>query len=76
MIVGVGIDVVDVARFLAPTVTAYATLSAVATVFGEQVSGMRARMSSGHVVVCGLGRLGALLAKALRAAGYAVVAME
>jgi TrkA-N domain/RyR domain len=66
----------DVARFLAPTVTAYATLSAVATVFGEQVSGMRARMSSGHVVVCGLGRLGALLAKALRAAGYAVVAME
>jgi len=66
----------DVARFLAPAVTAYATLSAVAAVFGEQISGLRARRSSGHVVVCGLGRLGALLAKALRAAGYAVVAIE
>jgi siroheme synthase (precorrin-2 oxidase/ferrochelatase) len=66
----------DVARFLAPAVTAYATVSAVAAVLGEQVSGMRARLSSGHVVVCGLGRLGALLAKALRAAGYAVVAIE
>jgi K+ transport systems, NAD-binding component len=66
----------DVARYLAPAVTAYATVSAVAAVLGEQVSGMRARMSSDHVVVCGLGRLGALLAKVLRAAGYAVVAME
>lgn len=66
----------DVARFLAPAVTAYATLSAVAAVFEEQVSGLRARRSSGHVVVCGLGRLGALLAQELRAAGYGVVAIE
>jgi hypothetical protein len=66
----------DVARFLAPAVAAYAALIAVAVVFGEQVSAMRARMSSGHVVVCGLGRLGALLARSLHTAGYDVVAIE
>ncbi len=66
----------EVARFLAPAVTAYATLSALAALLGEQLSGMRARLYSDHVVVCGLGRLGEMLARALRAAGYDVVAME
>ena len=53
----------DVARFLAPAMTAYATVSAVVVILDDQVSTIRARMSSNHVVVCGLGRLGALLAK-------------
>lgn len=66
----------DVARFLAPAVAASAAFIAIAVVFAEQVSAMRARMSSGHVVVCGLGRLGATLARTLEAAGYAVVAVE
>ncbi|MHB8892788.1 MAG: NAD-binding protein [Candidatus Limnocylindrales bacterium] len=66
----------EVARLLAPAVAAYATLIALAALLGEQVSSVRARMHSDHVVVCGLGRLGAVLAKALRAAGYEVVAIE
>ena len=66
----------EVARFLAPAVTAYATLSALAALLGEQVSGLRARIRADHAVVCGLGRLGALLAMALRTAGYQVVALE
>jgi Trk K+ transport system NAD-binding subunit len=66
----------EVARFLAPAVAAYATLSAAAALLGEQLSGMRARIYSDHVVVCGLGRLGALMARSLRSAGYDVVAIE
>lgn len=66
----------EVARLLAPAVAAYATLIALAALLGEQLSSVRARMRSDHVVVCGLGRLGALLARTLRAAGYEVVAIE
>ncbi len=66
----------EVARFLAPATTAYATVSAVVAVLDEQISGLRARLSAGHVVVCGLGRLGALVAKGLRGAGHDVVAIE
>ncbi len=66
----------EVARFLVPAVAAYATVSAAAAVLGEQIGEMRARMSSDHAVVCGLGRLGASLARALAAAGYHVVAVE
>ena len=66
----------EVARFLAPATTAYATVSAVVVILDEQVSTIRARLSSNHVVVCGLGRLGALIAKGLLGAGYDVVAIE
>ena len=66
----------EVARFLAPAVAAYATLSAAAALLGERLTGLRARRYSNHVVVCGLGRLGALLAKSLRNAGHEVVAIE
>ena len=66
----------EVARFLAPATTAYATVSAVVAILDEQIAALRARLSSEHVVVCGLGRLGALVAKGLRAAGHDVVAIE
>ena len=66
----------DVARFLAPATTAYATVSALVAVLGEQISGIRARLSADHVVVCGLGRIGGLVAKGMRGAGYNVVAIE
>jgi hypothetical protein len=66
----------EVARFLAPAVAAGATLSALATLLGEQLAAARVRFYSKHVVVCGLGRLGSLLARTLREAGYEVVAIE
>ena len=66
----------EVARFLAPAVAAGATLSAIVDLLGEQVSGLRVRFYSNHVVVCGLGRLGSLLARTLREAGYDVVGVE
>ncbi len=66
----------EVARFLAPAVAAGATLSAIADLLGEQLSGLRLRFYSNHAVVCGLGRLGSLLARTLREAGYDVVGIE
>ena len=66
----------DVARWLAPAVTAGATFGAVTALLGERLSGMRARRYSDHVVVCGLGHLGALLARNLHDAGFDVVAIE
>jgi hypothetical protein len=66
----------EVARYLAPAITAYATLSTIAVVLREDIARLRARALSDHVIVCGLGRLGASLAKALRAEGYQVVALE
>ena len=66
----------EVARLLAPAVAAGATLSAIVDLLGEQLSGLRVRFYSNHVVVCGLGRLGSLLARTLREAGYDVVGIE
>jgi hypothetical protein len=66
----------EVARFLAPAVAAGATLSALAALLGEQLATLRVRFHSNHVVVCGLGRLGSLLARTLRDAGYDVVGIE
>jgi hypothetical protein len=65
----------DVARFLAPAILAYATFTAVAALLREHVSAFRASMLSGHVVVGGLGPVGARLAESLRRRGYRVVAI-
>ena len=66
----------EVARYLAPAVAAYATLTATTALLGEKLSSLRARRFSDHAVVCGLGRLGSLAARNLRAAGFDVVAIE
>lgn len=66
----------EVARWLAPALTLYAGLSAVLALVGGQLDRLRARWSSGHVIVAGLGPLGARAAGALRAAGHRVVAIE
>ena len=66
----------EIARFLAPAVAAGATLSALAALLVEQFATLRVRFYSNHVVVCGLGRLGSLLARTLRQAGYEVVGIE
>jgi voltage-gated potassium channel Kch len=66
----------DAARFLAPAVTGVALIAAAALVFRRELEEVRLRRRHGHVVVCGLGRRGAHLAKELVHAGRAVVAVE
>lgn len=66
----------DVARFLAPAVALSAALYALAAVFREQLQALRTRFWRRHVVVCGLGRKGLLLAESFREQGDRVLAVE
>lgn len=66
----------QVARFLAPLVTAGALVRTAVGLFREQAHMLRIRTMRRHVVVCGLGRKGAALARSLRAHGLRVVAVE
>jgi voltage-gated potassium channel Kch len=66
----------QVARFAAPLVAAYAIAHALAAVFREQVEAVRLQFVRDHVVVAGLGRKGRLLAQALLRRGDRVVVIE
>ena len=66
----------EVARLLAPALAAYAAVKTLAAIFSEQVQLFRLRFFKNHVVICGLGRKGSLLASTLQAQGYRVVVIE
>jgi hypothetical protein len=72
---GVNLEL-QVARFLAPAVVLFAAVSGIMAIFRSQVQLLRARRYRDHVVVCGLGRKGFLLAKGFRHDGEQVVAIE
>jgi hypothetical protein len=66
-----------VARILAPAATFYAAVAAIVGIFREQLGRARVRwFARDHVVVCGLGRAGELLARGFRERGFRVVALE
>jgi hypothetical protein len=66
----------EVARILAPLVAVYAAVSAVATLLREQLQLARLRLMRNHVLICGLGARGLLLAKGFHSRGDRVVAIE
>ena len=66
----------EVARWLVPTVTAYTALLAAAVLFRKQLQMIRLWFMRGHVIICGLGAKGHLLAQSFRDRGYGVVAIE
>jgi len=66
----------EVARFLAPVVSGYTALQGIALLFSEQLARLWARFAKGHVIVCGLGGKGSRLARAFRANGWRVVAID
>lgn len=66
----------EVARLAAPAFSALALVTAVAVVFREQITEWRLRRTRRHVVVCGLGEMGATLAAGLLDAGHRVVGVE
>jgi hypothetical protein len=66
-----------IARFLAPGVAAYTATKALAVVFADQIQLLRVRLwKRPHVVICGLGRKGAVLVRGWLARGSAVVVIE
>ncbi|MBN1483305.1 MAG: NAD-binding protein [Chloroflexia bacterium] len=66
----------EIARYLAPLVAAYTALQALMILFHEQISMVRLRTIREHVVICGLGRRGHLLAQRFREQGRRVVLLE
>lgn len=66
----------ETARFLAPAVALYTAIEAAVALFDEQVQSSRMRFLTNHVLVCGLGEKGALLAKCLAEGGHRVAAVD
>lgn len=72
---GVGVCV-NIARFLAPAVAAYAALVTLGSLFHERWLQMQVARTNGHIVLCGLGYIGTAFLESLRKAGKRVVVIE
>ncbi len=67
----------EIARLLAPLTALYAALGAFVGIFRGQLARLRARLfGRNHVLVCGLGRAGFLLAARCYEDGYPVLVIE
>ncbi len=66
----------SLARFLLPAVSGYAALAALALVLRDQIQRARLRFVRGHTIVCGLGRLGTLVATEFARQGHRVVIID
>ena len=64
------------ARFLAPAVAGYTAWQALAELFADQLQAFKLRILSDHVVICGLGRKGFVIAREFRREGVSVVVVE
>jgi hypothetical protein len=60
-------------KVLGTTITAYATIKAVTLIFHQQIQAIRLSLSTGHVVICGMGKKGSFFTKAFYEDGYKVV---
>ena len=65
-----------VARHVLPLIATYAIVAGLIVVFAAQVRRLRLSWMREHVVICGLGRSGAYLARRFRALGYRTVAID
>lgn len=63
----------EVARLLAPVVAVFTVITVVAAIFYEQLQRARMRFVKDHVIICGLGRKGLILAKEFRGKHTVVV---
>jgi hypothetical protein len=66
----------QVSRFLSPALAAFAVLQALAIIFRDQMQRISIGFLRGHIIICGLGRRGLLLAKEFRQQGQNVVVIE
>ena len=66
----------NAARLLAPLIAAYTALQALAEIFAGQMHSLYLRFQRGHVVICGLGRKGLILARYFVERGQTVVVIE
>ena len=66
----------EIARWSLPILTAYTAVLAAAVVFRKQLQLARLWFIRDHVIVCGLGRKGVLLAHRLAERGFKIVVIE
>ncbi len=66
----------EVSRFLAPIVPAWAIVTAMLVLLREQMQSLRLRRIAGHTVLCGLSGRGMQLVEDCRSAGEPVVVIE
>ena len=66
----------EVARLLLPMITAYTAVLAGAALFRNQIQILRLNFIRDHVIICGLGEKGWLLASQLRQNGHTIVVIE
>lgn len=67
----------DFARFFAPVMTLVTALQALALFLGDRIQSLKLRhLCTGHIVICGLGRKGTLLAEQFRENGERLVLIE
>ena len=66
----------EAARLLLPVVATYAVVAAVLVLFASQLQRLRLLGLKDHLVICGLGSRGTLLAIRFRSLGYPTVAIE
>src|SRR5687767_12847123 len=66
----------NIARFLAPAVAGYTAWQALAKLFADQLQSFKLRVLRDHVVICGLGRKGFVIAREFLRRGTPVVVIE
>ena len=66
----------QLARFLAPAIGAYAALQALALIFREQLEIVRLKFLGNYIVICGLSQRGRLFTERFLEQGYPVVVIE
>jgi hypothetical protein len=66
----------EVARWLSPFLAAYALVFSIASLFKKQLREAGVSFYKQHVVICGLGKKGLLLARNFHKSGYKVVVIE
>ncbi|MGA9048056.1 MAG: NAD-binding protein [Dehalococcoidia bacterium] len=66
----------QIARILAAAAALYIAFEALISIFRDQVQLLRLRMTKDHIIICGLGQKGLLLADRYRAMGERVVVIE
>ncbi len=59
----------DWARFLAPLVAAYTVILAILAIFRNQIQRLKLLTTKDHVIICGMGAMGMLLATQIHASG-------
>jgi len=66
----------EVSRLLLPALATYAAVKALTVIFWEKLQLLRVRFIKKHIVICGLGLKGMLLAQRFCERGYHVVVIE